>query len=219
MTVDPVMTLRQNVADPQRWNRYAYARNNPLKYVDPDGRDWRLSASLTQSDMEFVRAAIAEAIRHPQARETFLALEADTRVIELRAGALAGPGNTGLTTYPARAGNRVFDTTVTFDIAKIMKIHWDRTGVVTFLHEMFHVDEALSPNVSYQIWRTGDIPLSGPGTMNRAESYALVQMSSPWDMSLADAMALVNKALFLQSRSFAGFALPPSISGAAPGNQ
>lgn len=24
--------------DPQTWNRYAYARNNPLKYVDPDGR-------------------------------------------------------------------------------------------------------------------------------------------------------------------------------------
>ena len=26
--------------DPQSWNRYVYARNNPLLYVDPDGRDF-----------------------------------------------------------------------------------------------------------------------------------------------------------------------------------
>jgi len=38
-TVDPSMTIQENVLDPQRWNRYAYGRNNPLRYVDPDGRD------------------------------------------------------------------------------------------------------------------------------------------------------------------------------------
>jgi RHS repeat-associated protein len=36
--IDPVYTWQENLVDPQRWNRYAYARNNPLKYVDPDGR-------------------------------------------------------------------------------------------------------------------------------------------------------------------------------------
>ena len=37
-TVDPVYTWQENLADPQRWNRYAYVRNNPLRYTDPDGR-------------------------------------------------------------------------------------------------------------------------------------------------------------------------------------
>jgi RHS repeat-associated protein len=37
-TVDPVYTWQENLVDPQRWNRYAYARNNPLRYTDPDGR-------------------------------------------------------------------------------------------------------------------------------------------------------------------------------------
>jgi RHS repeat-associated protein len=37
-TVDPVYTWRENLVDPQRWNRYAYVRNNPLRYVDPDGK-------------------------------------------------------------------------------------------------------------------------------------------------------------------------------------
>ena len=30
--------------NPQRWNRYAYSLNNPLKYLDPDGRDVMLVA-------------------------------------------------------------------------------------------------------------------------------------------------------------------------------
>jgi len=37
-TVDPAMTLEENLVDPQRWNRYAYARCNPLRWQDPDGR-------------------------------------------------------------------------------------------------------------------------------------------------------------------------------------
>lgn len=37
-SIDPVITLEQNLVDPQRWNRYAYVRNNPTRYVDPDGR-------------------------------------------------------------------------------------------------------------------------------------------------------------------------------------
>ena len=38
-TVDPLMTIEENLADPQRWNRYAYVRSSPLRYVDPKGRD------------------------------------------------------------------------------------------------------------------------------------------------------------------------------------
>jgi RHS repeat-associated protein len=26
--------------DPQSWNKFAYSRNNPLRYVDPNGEDW-----------------------------------------------------------------------------------------------------------------------------------------------------------------------------------
>lgn len=38
-TVDPLMTLADSTEEPQKWNRYAYVRNNPLRYVDPDGRE------------------------------------------------------------------------------------------------------------------------------------------------------------------------------------
>jgi RHS repeat-associated protein len=38
-SVDPVFTITKNIVDPQRWNRYTYVRNNPIRYVDPDGRE------------------------------------------------------------------------------------------------------------------------------------------------------------------------------------
>jgi len=38
-TVDPVVDFKQAPENPQRWNRYSYALNDPLKFVDPDGRN------------------------------------------------------------------------------------------------------------------------------------------------------------------------------------
>lgn len=38
-TVDPVITFKENLVDRQRWNRYTYVANNPLKYTDPDGKN------------------------------------------------------------------------------------------------------------------------------------------------------------------------------------
>jgi RHS repeat-associated protein len=45
-TIDPVYTWKENLVDPQRWNRYAYVRNNPLKFVDPDGREITVSPEV-----------------------------------------------------------------------------------------------------------------------------------------------------------------------------
>jgi RHS repeat-associated protein len=36
---DGMIAKREWLADPQRWNHYAYVRNNPLSYIDPNGED------------------------------------------------------------------------------------------------------------------------------------------------------------------------------------
>jgi len=56
-SVDPVMTFDKSLADPQRWNRYAYARTNPLRWIDPDGRQIeavydRKNGTLTITDLD-----------------------------------------------------------------------------------------------------------------------------------------------------------------------
>ncbi len=51
-TVDPALN-DEALFDPQLWNRYAYARNNPLAFVDPDGRDPRsaIRAAVLAADV------------------------------------------------------------------------------------------------------------------------------------------------------------------------
>jgi hypothetical protein len=38
LSVDPALDLKRTLPSPQLWNRYTYVANNPLRYIDPDGR-------------------------------------------------------------------------------------------------------------------------------------------------------------------------------------
>jgi len=38
-SVDPIINKSEALTNPQLWNLYAYCRNNPITYLDPDGRD------------------------------------------------------------------------------------------------------------------------------------------------------------------------------------
>lgn len=44
---DPLYLDMRRLSDPQQWNLYAYARNNPLKYVDPNGMDITVNGNAT----------------------------------------------------------------------------------------------------------------------------------------------------------------------------
>ena len=50
LSTDPALTLRKNLRNPQRWNRYAYVLNNPLKFMDPNGEDPFLCARPLRGD-------------------------------------------------------------------------------------------------------------------------------------------------------------------------
>ncbi len=43
------------IADPQRWNLYSYARNNPLKFVDPDGMEVTVFTEIQKQGHTFVQ--------------------------------------------------------------------------------------------------------------------------------------------------------------------
>lgn len=49
LSVDPYLDVNKALREPQRWNRYAYVVNNPLRYTDPDGREHVQEPGFTQS--------------------------------------------------------------------------------------------------------------------------------------------------------------------------
>lgn len=43
--------LEGKIFDPQSWNRYAYARNNPVRLLDPNGLDFTVAAAFANSNL------------------------------------------------------------------------------------------------------------------------------------------------------------------------
>ena len=62
-SVDPIWITKERLLDPQRLNLYAYGRNNPLRFIDPDGMDitlGRCSAGSTQDCFNDVLAGLSK---------------------------------------------------------------------------------------------------------------------------------------------------------------
>jgi RHS repeat-associated protein len=50
-SVDPVITRDKALSDPQLWNLYVYCRNNPITFLDPDGRELRTTQIKTMQEI------------------------------------------------------------------------------------------------------------------------------------------------------------------------
>jgi RHS repeat-associated protein len=57
------MGLEGFLADPQRWNKYAYTLNNPLRFVDPDGHEAQQTFDAQQ--MRSIKGDMDWAVTHP----------------------------------------------------------------------------------------------------------------------------------------------------------
>ena len=60
MSPDPKQPNLKHLFNPQKWNKYAYTLNNPLRYVDPDG--------LEEMDIQLRAAIQAQSVGDPLGR-------------------------------------------------------------------------------------------------------------------------------------------------------
>jgi RHS repeat-associated protein len=58
---DPVKLSKQRMLDPQQWNAYSYSKNNPLAFIDPDGREVRV---VLHNSSNFSNQQLRQAARH-----------------------------------------------------------------------------------------------------------------------------------------------------------
>jgi RHS repeat-associated protein len=107
-TIDPVQTWQENLVDPQRWNRYAYVRNNPLRYTDPDGRciDACVLEALAAAVAVKITADVVTYLTSPQGRDATRQIASDvsamtTAVVKWGSGLFASEKQKQL---PATAG-------------------------------------------------------------------------------------------------------------------
>ena len=59
------LQFRDSLMQPQSWNRYAYARGNPLKFVDPDGQSAELALALPFSGGGGITATLGAIVSAP----------------------------------------------------------------------------------------------------------------------------------------------------------
>jgi RHS repeat-associated protein len=57
-TVDPVLATSAAIADPQRWNRYAYGRANPLRFHDPTGAILEITGDDREEAFKLIQDAV-----------------------------------------------------------------------------------------------------------------------------------------------------------------
>lgn len=89
---DPTIFSKQRLFDPQQWNMFAYARNNPLKYTDPDGKELRLATGMSKADEQRVTKSLVEVYRKPGGAQRIEGLARSDIKYTVGSGDLKGEG-------------------------------------------------------------------------------------------------------------------------------
>jgi RHS repeat-associated protein len=101
--VDPILITLIRLLDPQRINLYAYVRNNPTKYKDPQGKDIVLGTQ-DKAEQQALKQALAVLAKTKSGQEFLSKMDKSDVVFSLTVGKAIGtdrkqPGSFGVENY------------------------------------------------------------------------------------------------------------------------
>jgi len=175
--------------DPQIWNRYTYTRNNPIKFIDPTGNYFVVSAESQQIVAQYVSTLL----RNDNGRATVYRIANDPRPTSIDQGHLPrrtlDNGNTMVTNgitiplseTPTQGGiSSLGGTKIVLDqenisfVASATGSSAFSVGLTAFLHELNHAQDMNSASNFINAVRAGaagDRPTPATGTAEmRAQS-------------------------------------------------
>ncbi len=181
LAIDPAKSARIKV--PQSWNRYSYAMGNPIKLVDPDGREVVLASDKKSQKL---RRPLIQALRRPSFRQRFIEVATSTDFrVDISAGKVSKPselmkvrtGKPGELRFaeglPQKTNGALTGVSLEIDVSAVAVHPSDRTGVWTMAHEFDHLKSAfdaakpgVAHNVAWQKALDGDQPSSETGPSN-----------------------------------------------------
>jgi RHS repeat-associated protein len=209
LAVDPELHADRAVRLPQKWNRYAYALNNPILNIDPDGRDEEIAAN---SNVEAIKTYLTELVRRPGGLAQFMAVVNDHNFKHrMTTGPLTAPAEIALAVQQRGKIDATFGETVptgkvqqsstgapgqyvvtgaitTFDPNAISRLHPDPSGTTTAAHEYDHVNALQTGGVAAA--HAGDVPTSATGPSERKGRAVAAERSV---MTPQDARKLIDQ--------------------------
>jgi len=202
LSVDPVLGTSLATGS---WNRFLYARGNPIRLLDPDGRTIRIAATPGSSE---IRNLLIESIRRPTARQRISELALNKKfqatfeakqfkvnrksreTLATKRGAVVKI-IFGLTTREARQTSDDRVTTganIALDLSAIQDFHRDPSGIRTLNHEVFHANDIEQGLPDSEV-RQGDQPSNATGP---ASVYGLGILNESPDITTEEATQILD---------------------------
>gem|GEM_PF-3926198 len=161
LSVDPIINKDEALVNPQLWNLYSYCRNNPVTFLDPDGRKFvYVGSGQFKTNIDIIKSYLGSS---PIARAIIQEAENMSATITVIESSMSAIHKEGTIWFDPLAG-------LALETGEI------QSPAMAFLHEVAH---ALQYRKKTAEFKTATIDPTGDNYDTREEKRVITQIETP----------------------------------------